>query len=227
MQPLIHPDIDLPQPAKTQPRLFYWLVGLMLAMHFFGFWLMLWPPTKAFFLALTPLNLLVSAGALLAFHPVPGRRLAGLAALMALGGYLAEVAGVQTGAIFGRYQYGPVLGWQLWGTPLMIGVNWLVLIVATSSLVSRLPWGHLAKSALAAALMVALDVLIEPVAIHLNFWHWFGQPVPLQNYLAWFVIGWGLQYLFHRLGGSHPNPVAPWLLAAQVFFFAAHQLALP
>jgi uncharacterized membrane protein len=77
----------------------------------------------------------------------------------------------------------------------------------------------------AAAVMVGMDGLIEPVAIDLGWWHWFGQAIPVQNYVAWFIIGAGLIGVFHRLGAVHHNPLAPYILGAQFFFFTAHHLA--
>jgi putative membrane protein len=188
---------------------------------------MLWPPTSAFFISLTPLNLLLSCAVLLWYHPVQWHK-ASIAACLAvyLLSFLVEMAGVQTGLIFGRYEYGDVLGIKVLETPLLIGVNWLILIVATSSLMdySNLPaW---LRNLLAAALMTFTDVLIEPVAIALGFWHWFGQPVPLQNYLAWFITAWLLIVLYRASGASSRNKMALWVLGAQFFFFAAHNIIL-
>ncbi len=222
------------------PIQFRFAVGLILAMHIFGFGLMCWPPTRTFFIALTPVNLLVSAGFLYLFQWTavgevpPNGSLVGangqffwVAALcMYAGGFLAEVAGVQTGAIFGQYAYGQGLGPKIWGTPLVIGVNWFILICTSTSLCETLRWPLPAKIAAAAALMVAMDGLIEPVAIHLGFWNWFGQPIPLQNYGAWVVISLLLIGLFHRLGAVRPNPIAPFVLGAQIFFFVGHNIVI-
>jgi hypothetical protein len=210
---------------------YYLAAGLVFAMHFFGFWLMCWPPTRDFFVSLTPLNLLVCALLLGIFRDsAPGPGLAGrsgwgywlVVALVCAGGFLAEVAGVQTGAIFGHYAYGGVLGPKNWDTPWVIGVNWFTLICATTSVCAALSVPVPVRVGLAATLMMGLDVLIEPVAIDLGFWHWFGQPVPLQNYVAWWVIGAGLIGLFHWLGAVRRNPMAPVVLAAQLFFFLGH-----
>jgi putative membrane protein len=207
---------------------YYFAAGLVLSMHFFGFWLMCWPPTRDFFVSLTPLNLLVSAFFLGIFRdsalagPPAGPRFWLAAAVVCAGGFLAEVAGVQTGAIFGQYAYGGVLGPKAWGTPWVIGVNWFILIGATTSVCAGLRVPVLVRVGLAATLMMGLDVLIEPVAIDLGFWHWFGQPVPLQNYVAWWVLGAALIGLYHWLGAVGRNPMAPVVLVAQLFFFTGH-----
>jgi len=49
-------------------------------------------------------------------------------------GFLIEVIGVKTGYIFGRYYYGQSLGYHLLSVPLLIGLNWGVLLYSTIQL---------------------------------------------------------------------------------------------
>ena len=44
-------------------------------------------------------------------------------------GFGIEYLGVHTGLIFGSYQYGDALGYKLASIPLLIGVNWVLLIL--------------------------------------------------------------------------------------------------
>ena len=46
--------------------------------------------------------------------------------------------------------------------------------------------------------MVLLDILIEPVAPDMGFWVFNSLKAPVQNYIAWFVIGIPVQILFHN-----------------------------
>ena len=90
--------------------------------------------------------------------------------------------------------YGATLGVSFLNVPITIGINWLVLVLATQAVVEE--WnvgGKIGKAALGAGLMTALDVLIEPVAIHFDFWHWSGGQVPIQNFGAW----WLASFYFH------------------------------
>ncbi|MEZ4690766.1 MAG: carotenoid biosynthesis protein [Ignavibacteria bacterium] len=41
---------------------------------------------------------------------------------------ILEITGVKTGIIFGDYTYGDVLGFKLFGVPMIIGFNWLFVI---------------------------------------------------------------------------------------------------
>lgn len=179
-------------------------------------------PIHPEFIRLTPLNLLVSLGTVLLFHPQWSRNtIIALSALFVLG-FFAEVFGVNTGLLFGTYRYEEVLGWKIWGTPLMLGVNWMLLGYCSGVTVNQflplLKWWQ--KGPIAAALMVFLDLFIEPVAIEYNFWEWPGNVVPLQNYLGWYLVSLPLLSLFAYLQGQIRNKVAIALLLMQLIFFA-------
>lgn len=171
------------------------------------------------FLAATPLTLVVSIALLLLNHEdwKPGFFLA--AALAFLGGFFIEVAGVATGVIFGEYWYGATLGPKLFDVPLTIGLNWLLLVYCTGVITAATTWPRYLKAAVAALLMAGLDVLIEPVAMRLDFWDWAGGVVPLQNYLVWFGAAFVLLLAFHYLPFRKQNKVAFGLFIIQVVFF--------
>ena len=133
------------------------------------------------------------------------------------------MVGVNTGRIFGAYQYGPVLGFKLWNTPLSIGVNWLLLTYCSAMFVNQFadkkaPW--LLKAVCATAIMVCLDVLIEPVAIKTGMWSWAGNVVPMQNYLGWYLSALPLQILLFSVVKDHKNSVAVVVFILQIIFFA-------
>jgi len=102
--------------------------------------------------------------------------------------FLVEVTGVHTGNVFGSYQYGAMLGFSLFGVPLIIAFNWIILILATYDMAGLMTKGRLFQPLLAALLIVVFDVIMEPVAMKLDYWHWQGGVIPLQNYMAWFFI---------------------------------------
>jgi len=87
------------------------------------------PFTSDFFIHLTPLALLLSAMALAIFHkPVSRKKLMTPFLLIFITSFIVEVAGVQSGFIFGNYTYGKGLGIKLFETTLLIGLNWLFLV---------------------------------------------------------------------------------------------------
>jgi putative membrane protein len=84
----------------------------------------------------------------------------------------------------------------------------------------------LIKSALGALIMVALDILIEPVAVNYDFWKWSNPPInelivaPLRNYITWYLAAFLLNILFHKLAPRTQNNVIELLFILQMLFFA-------
>jgi len=184
------------------------------------------PALAAYFRPLSPLTLISSLVVLLLYH-ADWRPAFWLYALLAFSaGFLVEVAGVHTGLIFGRYAYGWGLGAQLWAVPPVIGINWLTLSYCCGSVCDRLNVPVWVKVVAASTLMVMLDFFIEPVAVELDFWTWFGQPVPLQNYVGWWLLSAGLFSVWYALPFRKDNRLAKWLLALQFLFFALHNLLM-
>ncbi|MPR33617.1 carotenoid biosynthesis protein [Cytophagaceae bacterium SJW1-29] len=184
------------------------------------------PATATLFELLTPFNLLASLGLLLLFH-TDWRPAFGLYCIAAFSlGFLAEVLGVHTGLLFGEYSYGTVLGWKVAEVPLIIGTNWLMLTYLCGSVVDRLPLRVPLKVLLAAGLMTLLDVLIEPVAVHMGFWEWHTDTIPLSNYLGWYGVSAVVFLLFYLLPFRKTNLLAPLLLLLQFLFFGLNGVAL-
>lgn len=138
-------------------------------------------------------------------------------------GYWIEVLGVHTSLIFGSYAYGPTLGAKVLEVPLMIAVNWLLLTYLCGSVADTLPMSRIAKVVSAALLMVAIDYLIEPVAIKFDFWSWELLHPPLHNYLGWLFTALLVQSLFFVASFRKGNPLALPLLTIQVLFFLVLQ----
>lgn len=176
-------------------------------------------------LRLTPANLLISLFLLGWNHGVLTTRFVAYSAIVLCSGFTIEAIGVSTGKIFGSYFYGENLGVKLAETPLIIGVNWLLLSYSSSVFVTRFTSrssvlsNAFARAALASVIMVTLDFLIEQVAPWCDFWYWKNQVVPLQNYTAWFAFSFAFNYLFQHLQIESENKVASLLLFLQFAFF--------
>lgn len=137
-----------------------------------------------------------------------------------LSGYLVEVVGVSSGAIFGTYAYGNTLGIKVAQVPLMIGVNWVILVFGIGAVLKK-HMKHLRnlKSLMGAAILVFIDFLIEPVAVRFDYWSWADSAIPLQNYVAWFFVCFILLRVYYELEFRKSNPVAFTLIISQVLFF--------
>ena len=183
------------------------------------------PAVARYFNALTALNLLATLAVLLYFHTDWRPSFYFYIALAVLTGFFVEVVGVHTGSVFGGpYAYGAGLGPTFWGVPPVIGVNWLLLTYCFGSLADKLPLPIYMKAILAATGMVLLDFLIEPVAIRLDFWTWFNQPIPLQNYLGWWLVALVLLSVWYGLPFRKENRVVALIISLQAFFFIGHNL---
>ena len=174
------------------------------------------------FILLTPLNLVASLVIALHFHKKWTSRLSQFLVLSYVLGFTAELFGVQTGILFGDYTYGKVLGPKVWGTPILIGVNWMLVSYTVGMAVNAVAtgWSWPWRAVAGAGLLVVLDLFIEPVAIAHGFWEWDGGEVPLRNYLGWFLVALPLQAFFAYHFSGQKNKVAALLFILQFAFFA-------
>lgn len=178
------------------------------------------PATFGLFTRLIPFALLLSIAGLALFHlgRLSARELLLYTGIF-LAGFLVEVAGVNTGLIFGEYHYGSSLGLKLFNTPLMIGMNWVLLTYLTAAFARQLGLGGFVADFAAAGMMLAYDIVLEQMAPVLDMWHWTGEEIPLQNYLAWFIIALIFQWVLRKSGIFIRNPLAFVILMCQISFF--------
>ena len=201
---------------------------VIILMYLVGTIGLLIPFTQPYFKLASSFNLWISLILLLLFHQDFNKAFIKTTIFILFSGFLLEVIGVKTGVIFGRYWYGQTLGTKLFDVPLVIGANWLLLVycsaITTQSIFLQIkPKSFFSsiffQSLLAAGLLVLLDFLIEPVAIRLDFWHWQNEQIPTQNFQAWFLVAFGLSYIFLKVKFLKTNSLAVLLLILQFFFF--------
>ncbi|MEM0542586.1 carotenoid biosynthesis protein [Flavobacterium sp. j3] len=178
------------------------------------------------FLSLTPLNLIVNMALLLVNHENGNLKQWFIFLFIGVMGFLVELVGVNTGVIFGEYTYGETLGWKFVETPLIIGVNWIMLTYAVVYTVGNRVNNTILKALICATILVALDFLIEPVAIAYDFWTWKNISIPIKNYIAWFCIGFVFCYVLSYFKKETKNSLAPFLLLLQFIFFGIFNFAL-
>jgi putative membrane protein len=135
-------------------------------------------------------------------------------------GIVVELIGTKTGLLFGDYSYGKNLGIKISGVPIVIGINWAILIISSASITNRLNISILLKIILSAFLMTFLDVLMEPVAIESDFWNWTNNSIPFYNYLCWFFISLLLNYLYFTFNLVKSNKVYDALFIIMLVFFS-------
>jgi putative membrane protein len=198
---------------------------IIVLFHIVGLYGFLSPALEDLFIKLVPFHLLLML--LLMVLTVNDRSadLIKFAIGIYLAGFFIEVIGVNTGQIFGNYTYGTALGIKLWSTPLLIGVNWLILVYCTGVFLQQFNIKRrFLFSAMGAGILLGIDFLIEPVAIRFDYWSWFGGIIPIQNYLGWYIFSFFLFLFFSGLNFRKENSAAIVLLFTQFCFFLALNL---
>ena len=138
--------------------------------------------------------------------------------------FVLEAIGTATGVIFGPYTYGGVLGIMVFSVPVVIGFNWVLVVLGAVRMVQRLP-GWIAVP-VAALITTAFDFLLEPVAIHLGYWTWHWDGIPIRNYIAWFLTSLLAALAFRLLRiRIHSRLPAFYLVIQTLFFLAIRGLA--
>ena len=184
------------------------------------------PASRSFFVLLTPFALLLSSFIVALFHGKFSQKAILVFAFIFTASFIVEVIGVNTGAIFGSYTYGHGLGIKLFNTPLIIGLNWLLLVYVSNSVLEKTNWHAAIKIFGAAFLLLAYDVLLEQVAPQLSMWTFDESPVPRRNYVAWFVLALLFSLVINLLKINTKNRIAPVVFGIQTLFFALLLLTL-
>jgi putative membrane protein len=170
------------------------------------------------FISATPLNL--SINFLLLLLNCNGHKLFFPMVIIGfLTGMITEILGVQWGWIFGDYQYLDALGYKVLGVPVLIGVNWALLAVITGAIAQQFYENIIMRIIIGVALMLFLDLLIEPIAPMLDFWVFEGGEAPLQNYIGWAAVAFFLQFIFHFFKISVEGWFPHQLYLLQIIFF--------
>jgi uncharacterized membrane protein len=180
---------------------------------------------RPFFFLLTPYNLVLTTMVLLLMNSIKTRDLLVLSIVFLIG-FSVEVIGVKTGVLFGSYQYGETLGLKWLNVPLVIGLNWVLLNLAGHGLVNKFIKNIILKAVLAAILIVLLDILIEPVAIQIDYWSWENNIIPLQNYLMWFGVSFVIQLIITKSKINIDFKSSLLMILLQLLFFIILNLAL-
>jgi putative membrane protein len=133
--------------------------------------------------------------------------------------FVIEVLGVHTGFPFGAYHYSSDLGFPLFGVPPVIGLNWVLVILGSISLVDSLFHKPLLALGAAPLVCVIFDLVLEPNSFFLRYWTWNDGMAPFQNYLAWGLITFACTGVFLLMRIRLETRLAAVNLVLQFFFF--------
>jgi len=209
-------------------------LGISLLFHMSAIIGLLFTEYNDFFINNTPLNLIISMLLLFYTQQKINKSFWLFFSVCFLAGFIYEIIGVNTGFLFGDYEYSVVMGYKISGVPILLGNLWFITMYCVGSLtfqsynwlktnfnfkVSSQIELHL-LAIIGAFTAVFLDLFLEPVAIKLNCWQWYPLgKIPIYNYVCWFFGSLILQYLFVNLNFNKKNIFAVCLYVIQLTFF--------
>jgi len=174
-----------------------------------------------FFSPFTPYTLLLTCSVFLIHNPLADKKFLFAFFSIAFLGFIIEVIGVKTGLVFGKYSYGDGLGFKLLDVPLIISINWAMLIFAGIRIVSSIFTYKIKILIVAALLVTVVDLLIEQVAPKLDFWQFDGGLPGLHNYLGWIGVAFFTSYFFYPTIIKGNRSVSLIILILQIIFFTS------
>ena len=192
---------------------FVWLINIS---GFFG----VLSDQKDFFLSTSPFAILISFILLLLNYNTRQKGFATALISIITIGFLVEFLGVNYDLFFGSYEYGNNLGYKIGGVPIIMSINWLVLIFLTGSFTEKIiPNSLPLKVIFASLLMVFIDIFLEICAPKLDYWKFNEEIVPMSNYNSWFIISAICLYIYFRLIKDKEYTLSTNMLVIHIAFF--------
>ena len=177
------------------------------------------PVTRQLFVILTPYTLVLAAVSAFFFHKEWNGKTVLILFSIFVVSMLVEIIGVATGKLFGLYNYNASLGIRIANVPIIIGVNWMILIYASNAILSKITTNKILKVTGASALMVIYDVVLEQAAPLMNMWKFESVCPPIRNYLMWLILALLFQSVIELFNLNTDNKPARALFIIQIFFF--------
>lgn len=136
-------------------------------------------------------------------------------------GIIIEIIGVSTHSVFGQYYYGDNLGVKIMETPVIIGLNWLLLTYLSSSVLEKVQINSFLKVLLGAFVMILYDLVLEQIASYTDMWYWQNDAIPVKNYLVWFLLSLFFHSIIKIVRINTQNKLALTILICQFGFLLA------
>jgi uncharacterized membrane protein len=190
-----------------------------------GLLLYIIPFSRPLFVALTPLSLFFVTLLVVWHHKKIDFNFIIFSVIVVVSSFFIEVIGVRSGELFGNYRYLPTLGPGIMDTPVVIGVNWLMLTYCSAAIVNELIKksgkisGYVLKIISGAAIMVIYDLVVEMVAPAMGMWQFETPYPPVRNFIMWFIISLTFHSLLHLFKIKATGKPAISLFVLQIIFF--------
>ncbi|MCX8010823.1 MAG: carotenoid biosynthesis protein [Ignavibacteria bacterium] len=181
--------------------------------------------TRPIMLKLTPFSLLLFS--LIVIYPdIGNKKILSWFIITFITTITIEIIGVKTGLIFGNYRYGDVLGLKVFDVPIIIGLNWTVIIFGAFNIALKISKNNFIIPILVGLLALIFDLALEPIAMKLNYWHWNNLSVPIQNYIAWFLIAVVFSIAFQIIKSFSKSNLSVNYYFIQLIFFTTLNIIL-
>ncbi|GGI28869.1 carotenoid biosynthesis protein [Pedobacter mendelii] len=195
-------------------------VAIIVIFHLVGLLGFLIPTAQPYFIRMVPFHLLLMFFVIIFSYNGDIKRLLLFVSGVFICGFLVEVLGVKTGKIFGSYYYGTTLGFKIATVPLLMGVNWVLLIFSAGQMIKSLKIRNgIVASLLGGLCLITFDFFLEPIAMKFDYWHWDWHEIPLQNYVAWFIVSVILLKFYYALGLKQQKYIGTTMYVSQLIFF--------
>lgn len=109
-------------------------------------------------------------------------------------GLAVETIALTTGFPYGHFRYSNNLGFKLFDlTPWSVGLSWSMLLIGSVTIAQRVHKNPLPQLAIVVLLLLSADLVLDPGAVSLGYWHYTHAPnfyqVPYTNFLGWVLSG--------------------------------------
>ena len=184
-----------------------------------GLGLYLTPYTHDLFILITPYTLVLVIAAIFLHHKEWSIKTIVVFASIFVLSIITEIIGVATGKLFGMYAYGKGLGIKIVDVPVIIGLNWVFLVYASNSIISKYTAKNIPIIVGAASLMLLYDIILEKVAPLMDMWVFSKNDPPVSNYVVWFLLALLFNWVIQKFEVNTQNRPARWLFFIQIVFF--------
>lgn len=143
---------------------------------------------------------------------------------------IIEAIGISTGFPYGEFHYTDQMGFKILGlVPWSVAFAFAPLLLGSITIASQVTRNTRLALPLSTALLVIVDLVLDPAAVVLNIWVW-SEPgpyygIPLSNYVGWFVTAFIASLLLHFMTATElgvverlPSNVASSLLLSLAFW---------
>ena len=177
------------------------------------------PFTHNLFIQITPYTLVLVTVAIFSHHKEWNTKSIVVLVSIFILSIITEIIGVTTGKLFGVYAYGKGLGFKIADVPVIIGLNWVFLVYASNSIISKYTSKNIPIIVGAAGLMLLYDILLEKVAPLMDMWQFSKNDPPVSNYVVWFLLALIFNWAIQQFQINTHNRPARWLFFIQFIFF--------